>query len=72
MTSQAPRPALEVRSGAPSPEELAALVAALAAVRTAVSAPVARPTRGWASPHPVLRTPYLPGPGAWRASARRH
>lgn len=70
MTIHAPRPFLEIRSGTPTPEELAAVVAALTALRTAAPAPPAPPTNNWVPPHRVPRTPYLPGPGAWRASAR--
>jgi hypothetical protein len=62
------RPLLQVVRGEPSPHELAALVAVLAARAGAPAAPQPRPVRSlWATP--VLRTPLSPGPGAWRASA---
>jgi hypothetical protein len=61
------RPLLQVVRGTPSVQELAALVAVLAA-RTSATAieaqPPARPLWG----RPVLRSPLTPGPGAWRAS----
>uniref|UniRef100_A0AAU3I636 Acyl-CoA carboxylase subunit epsilon n=1 Tax=Streptomyces sp. NBC_01393 TaxID=2903851 RepID=A0AAU3I636_9ACTN len=63
-------PRLVIRAGAPTPEELAALVAALAVSRPAAAAPVARRPDGWASPEHRLRTPHSPGPDGWRASAR--
>ncbi|WRZ88989.1 acyl-CoA carboxylase subunit epsilon [Streptomyces sp. NBC_01007] len=63
-------PRLVIRAGAPSPEELAAVVAALAVLRPTAAAPVARRADGWASPERRLRTPHSPGPDGWRASAR--
>ena len=63
----APRPLLTVLRGEPTPEQLAALVAVVAARGTAAdepAAPLPRPL--WSVP--VLRTPLSPGPGAWRAS----
>ncbi|CAA9358199.1 MAG: hypothetical protein AVDCRST_MAG16-2846 [uncultured Frankineae bacterium] len=60
------RPLLRVVRGAPSAEELAALVAVVTA-RTRVPAPPAAPVRSrWG--RPVLRAPLSPGPGAWHAS----
>ena len=65
---QAPaaRPLLTVLRGEPTPEQLAALVAVVAARATAEeqAAPPARSL--WAVP--VLRSPLSHGPGAWRAS----
>ena len=63
----AARPLLRVVHGSPSPEELAALIAVIAA-RGAGGEPEPRPVRSpWA--RPILRTPLSHGPGAWRASA---
>ena len=60
------RPLLRVVRGDPSAEELAALVAVLAA-RASTPAPAATPAPSlWG--RPVLRSPLHPGPGAWRAS----
>jgi hypothetical protein len=62
------RPLLRVVRGTPTREELAAVVAVLAAGSAAPAAappaPAGRPL--WAVP--VLRAPLAPGPGAWRAS----
>ena len=70
MSEQPPggatRPLLTVLRGQPTPEQLAALVAVVAA-RAAVDEPVPPRERSlWAAP--VLRSPLSPGPGAWRAS----
>ena len=64
------RPFLQVVRGDATPEEIAALVAVLAA-RTAspgAEAP-ARRTSGWADRARLVRQPVRHGPGAWRASA---
>jgi len=60
-------PVLRVVKGEVSPEEIAALVAVLASLGpTSTAPPVPRPE--WNSPHRLVRTPRLPGPGGWRAS----
>jgi Acyl-CoA carboxylase epsilon subunit len=60
-------PLLRVVRGEPSPEELAALVAVLAAGTAA--APAARPPRSaWSDPARLLGV-HAPGPSAWRRSA---
>ncbi len=60
------RPLLRVVRGNPSPEELAALIAIIAA-RGSGGAPVPEPVPSlWSRPQ--LRGPVVPGPGAWRAS----
>ncbi|HET8614120.1 MAG TPA: acyl-CoA carboxylase epsilon subunit [Actinomycetales bacterium] len=58
--------ALRVVHGNPSPEEVAALVAVLAA-RSSGADPSPRPRSLWATPH--VRGSHHPGRGAWRASA---
>lgn len=60
------RPLLRVVRGNPSVEELAALVAVVAARASAGAdpEPPARPLWG----RPVLRPALVPGHGAWRAS----
>lgn len=64
-------PVLRVVSGDPTPEELAALVAVVAAAASggdAPSGPARRPE--WSARHRLVRGPHRHGPGAWRASAR--
>jgi hypothetical protein len=63
-------PILQVVKGDPTPEELAALIAVIAA-RSAAPAPTAKPQRAnnWATYWRNARTPFRPGPGQWRASA---
>jgi hypothetical protein len=61
------RPLLTVLRGDPTPEQLAALVAVVAARGAAPDEAALRAPRPlWAVP--VLRAPLSPGPGAWRAS----
>jgi hypothetical protein len=66
-------PYLRVVRGDATPEEIAALVGALAAVAAARSATAAaqrRPARPqWNAPARLLSTPPRPGAGAWRRSA---
>jgi hypothetical protein len=61
---------VKITKGNPTPEELAALVAVIAA-RSAVPAPPADTDRAsnWATYWRNARTPFHPGPGQWRASA---
>jgi hypothetical protein len=67
-------PTLRVVRGDPTPEELAvmtAVVAAAAAASPNEPAAAAELRRGrWNDPAARHRRPWLPGPGAWRASAR--
>jgi hypothetical protein len=58
-------PAVRVVKGAPTPEELAALVVALRLVRPAADAPPPAVTRA----RRVLRRPLVPGPRGWRESS---
>jgi hypothetical protein len=62
------RPLLRVVRGDPTPEELAALVAVLAA-RSAAPAPAPRLRSAWADPARRLGLTHRAGPGAWRRSA---
>ena len=58
-------------TGNPSAEEIAALVAVLAA-RTAPAGPggeAGRPRSEWAAKYRLLREPLARGAGGWRASA---
>jgi len=61
------RPFLRVVRGDATPEELAALVAVLAA---AGGEPAAAPRRvpAWSAPHRGLRRTFPAGPGGWRVS----
>jgi len=68
-------PALRVVAGRPSAEELAALTVALSAVLAARGGPAqaglpARPSPGWADRSRMMGAPPMPGPDAWRRSAR--
>jgi len=65
-----PAPVLRVVHGSPSPEELAALVAVLAARAPAQGAASGRGIlrNGWSERSRLLRAPLLRGPGGWRAS----
>jgi hypothetical protein len=60
---------ITVAHGQATPEELAALVAVLAAASGPGEDPAPRHTSVWASRARLLRAPHVPGPGAWRASA---
>src|SRR5262245_60768911 len=72
---RAARPVLRVLHGDPTPAELAALVAVLAAgaaapSRHGVGSESVR--SAWQGRARYLRTTLRPGPGAWRASAWPH
>jgi Acyl-CoA carboxylase epsilon subunit len=61
-------PYLRVVRGEPTAEELAALVAVLAARSAAAPAPTRRPRSAWADPGRRLGLTHRAGPGAWRRS----
>jgi hypothetical protein len=61
-----------VHGGEPTPEEVAALVAAVQLRRAAQATAAEIPVSRWASRRALLRRPLAPGPGAWAASAGRH
>jgi Acyl-CoA carboxylase epsilon subunit len=67
VTEPVPPPLLRVVRGAPSPEELAALIAVVSSRGGAVEDEPA-PSSRWASRESLLRQPLPHGPGAWRAS----
>ncbi|MBA3233345.1 MAG: acyl-CoA carboxylase subunit epsilon [Propionibacteriales bacterium] len=72
-TAGSPPPLLRIVRGNPTDEEVAALVAVVAA-RGAAAAGVNRAAdrrqrSGWADHARGVRGRHLPGPGAWRASA---
>ena len=63
------RPLLTVVRGEPTPEQLAALTAVLAARAAAGGGSDEPPPPPQLWSRPQLRGPLSPGPGAWRASA---
>jgi Acyl-CoA carboxylase epsilon subunit len=63
------RPLLRVVRGRPTDEELAALVAVVAARATRTAAGPAGPPRTWAAYWRTVGAPPRPGAGVWRASA---
>ena len=67
----APGPVLRVIRGDATPEEIAAVVAALLSRRRRFGrAPAARPApSAWSDRSRLLRRPLHPGPDAWRRSA---
>jgi hypothetical protein len=67
-TDEPTRPLLRVVRGEPTADEVAALVAVLAARAAAAPEPPARPRSLWRDRTALLRTQRMPGPGAWRAS----
>jgi hypothetical protein len=61
---------IRVVRGNPTPEELAALLAVLAAASSPGEPEAPRTVRGWSSPVARLHSPaYGPRPGGWRASS---
>jgi hypothetical protein len=64
-------PLLRVVKGDPTPEELAALVAVIAALGSS-SAPAPRRTPEWNSPRRLHRVPQHHGPDGWRSSGLPH
>jgi hypothetical protein len=62
-------PVLRVVRGEPTPEELAALVAVVAARASSTTSEVEQPRSSWADPTRRMRPAVHPGPGAWRRSA---
>ena len=73
MTGQ-PEQLLQIVSGEPSDEELAALGAVIVALHRARPTPHAPATNtlagGWRSYWHTVRTPLVPGREAWRSSFR--
>ena len=61
-------PLLRIVRGDPTDDELAALVAVVAARSTTAPDPGAAPSGRWAAAPRRLREPLRPGPGAWGAS----
>jgi hypothetical protein len=62
-------PLLKVITPDTTPEEVAAIVAVLAAMGSGAAAPE-KPRSEWASPARRMRPPHVHYRGAWQASAR--
>ncbi|TDE59980.1 acyl-CoA carboxylase subunit epsilon [Nonomuraea mesophila] len=60
---------LRIVRGDASPEEIAALVAVLAARHVGPQPPPGRRRQTWRNPARGMRKPVLPGKSAWRMSA---
>jgi hypothetical protein len=67
--SDEPAPEIEVVKGDPTPEELAALVAVVAARRAAPADEPERPSN-WAAYWRSVRQPLPHGPSGWRRSSQ--
>ena len=63
------RPLLSVVKGTPTEEELAALLAVVAAKQAVTTSAPSEVASVWAAKSRLVRPPLRPGPNAWRASA---
>lgn len=63
------QPLLRIVTPDTTPEEVAAIVAVLAAVGGSDEAPAPRRTPEWNRPARLTRETHRHGPGAWRASS---
>jgi hypothetical protein len=70
--SDAQRPLLRVVKGDPTPEEVAALVAVIAAMGSGPAQDKPKPRSTWADPAHRMRSPLPHGPGGWRSSGLPH
>jgi len=70
--SEAERPFLSIVKGDATPEEVAALVAAVTALSSAAAPPPRRPTPEWSAHHRKMRRTLPHGPGGWRSSGLPH
>jgi hypothetical protein len=66
---QPSKPLLRVVKGNPTAEELAALVAVVAASSAAGAPAKPKPRSEWGHPARAVRGPHRPGTDAWRRSA---
>jgi acyl-CoA carboxylase epsilon subunit len=62
-------PPLRLVRGSATAEEVAALVAVLAAAADGADAPPPAPLSAWADRARLVRAPVSPGPDGWRGSA---
>ena len=67
--TQEQRPLLRVVNGEATPEEVAALVAVVAALASGGAEPPKRSTPEWSAHHRKMRRTLPHGPGGWRSSA---
>jgi acyl-CoA carboxylase epsilon subunit len=65
------QPYLTIIHGEATAEEVAALVIAVA-TRATSTPETPRNRETWRNPAHLMRSPFLTGPGAWRASSRPH
>lgn len=75
MTDETPTPArpdLRILTPDATPEEVAAVVAVLAALGGSATRPAPRPRPEWAANHYKQRVTYRQGRGAWRSSGLPH
>jgi len=76
VSDQPEAPLLQVVNADATPEEIAALVAVLAALGSAARVPAERPRPAWSLPARAVRQTYdaahHSGPGGWRASGLPH
>jgi hypothetical protein len=63
-------PMITVVKGDPTPEEIAAVVVAIASLQAAGADRPAPRVSQWSAYWRSLRAPVAPGPGSWRQSAR--
>ncbi|MDO5502413.1 MAG: acyl-CoA carboxylase epsilon subunit [Actinomycetia bacterium] len=70
-TDQGATPSLRVISSDATPDEIAAIVAVLAATGGADTPEPSAPFSRWAAPSSRLRAPHDHGPGAWRRAGLR-
>ena len=66
------QPFLQVVRGDATPEEVAALVAVIAAMGSGPAEEKPKPRSTWADPARRMRTTLPHGPGAWRSSGLPH
>jgi acyl-CoA carboxylase epsilon subunit len=70
MSDPSDEPVFAVVKGSPTDEEVAALVAVLTLIgRRSEPAPAEHPS-GWSAYWRTVKAPIIPGPDAWRMSAR--
>ncbi|MGB7979717.1 MAG: acyl-CoA carboxylase epsilon subunit [Candidatus Nanopelagicales bacterium] len=70
MSDQEPRAHLRIVHGQPSAQEIAAVVAVLAAASGGQEPPQAQPTSQWAPPERLMRVPVHPA-GWWESALPR-
>ena len=68
MSEPDERPTLRIVNGDATPEEVAAIVAVVAAL-SGGSEPPRRRTPAWSARHRTVRVTFPHGPGGWRSSA---